>query len=498
MHPTLKKVVPLRDGLWHLGQVNDAAELRDGGMDEPRELGLRLAAEEKFQESIPPLQHAVNEDPEDFAARLALGQSLAKASRWGHAEAHLARAAALRPKSREARFSYGDVLLKVGKFPQAEREFVEATRLRPLWKKLTMAVRSLVQPEKFRLDSNPPTHDSRAKLAFARARGANIEHARRNLADADPNPEWRRSQRGRRLNVPNQPLIRRETKIFAIGSCFALEIRHELMRRGFDVYPKYGAVAFDPATQILNSLPDRDNVNHYDTFTIRQEFELAFGDRHFDPSSFWQIRGRSINKVMGQEVVWQDPHRKNIYASDEAGLIDLSRKVDRCIRQGIMDADVYVITLGLIETWRDTVTGLHACSYPGTGGGGGAAQCALHIASFQDNYENLRRVCELVFGRFPDKKIILTVSPVALEKTFTAQDVVVANTESKAQLRAVAGQICREFPNVSYFPSFELFLYHDLFHDNGRHVARDGVSVVVDFFANCFLAPEAAELPRKG
>jgi hypothetical protein len=84
------------------------------------------------------------------------------------------------------------------------------------------------------------------------------------------------------------------------------------------------------------------------------------------------------------------------------------------------------------------------------------------------------------------------VSPVALERTFRDLDVVIANMESKATLRAVAGQICREFPNVHYLPSYELFAYHDLFHDNGRHATRDGVSVVLELFAQCFLAPDAA------
>ena len=70
-------------------------------------------------------------------------------------------------------------------------------------------------------------------------------------------------------------------------------------------------------------------------------------------------------------------------------------------------------------------------------------------------------------------------------------DVVLANMESKCTLRAVAGQICREFKNVHYLPSFELFIYHDLFHDNGRHAAQDGVGVVVDLFSKCFIAPDA-------
>ncbi len=484
----------LRDGLWHQGSVSNSAELRAAAERDPRGIGLQLAGEKKYHEAVPLLQRAIVLKPADFEAHLWLGRSLAATSRWPAAEPILERAVALRPKSAEAHFYYGDVLLKVGKFAAAEAEFCATLRNRPWWKKITTAIRARIQPQpKYRLDINPATYDPAAKLAFATHRRENIEYARSRITDEDPNASWKKAERGRRIHIQNTPIIRRDTKIFAIGSCFALEIRHELARRGFDVYPKYSEIQFDPKSQILNSLPDRDNINHYDTFTIRQEFEQAFGEQHFSPGDFWQVEGRTINKVMGRGTVWQDPYRKNVYAGKAAEIADLSRKLDDCIRAGLLAADVYVITLGLIETWRNTKNGLHACSYPGTGGGGGAGiQSELHVAGFQENYENMRRVCELVFQRFPEKQIILTVSPVALERTFRDLDVVIANMESKATLRAVAGQICREFPNVHYLPSYELFAYHDLFHDNGRHATRDGVEVVLDLFGQCFLAPDAA------
>ena len=33
-------------------------------------------------------------------------------------------------------------------------------------------------------------------------------------------------------------------------------------------------------------------------------------------------------------------------------------------------------------------------------------------------------------------------------------------------------------------------MYHDLHHDNGRHATRDGVGIVLDLFAKCFIASE--------
>lgn len=489
--PESKELFRMRDGLWHQGTfADDEAKLRESAEKDARGAGLQLFAEKKYLPAIPILERAAQLHPDDFHVRLALGRSLVAGSRWPAAEPHLARAVELDPQSADAHFQYGDVLLKVGRFAAAEEQFRAVLQLRPFWKKVTTTVRSWIQPQKkYPPHLNPATHDAAVKLAFATARREGIERAAGLAGAMDPNKAWGKSERGRKFGVRNTPLIGPDTKIFAIGSCFALEIRHELMHRGFNVFPKYHAIEFNPQTQILNSLPERDNINHYDTFTIRQEFEQAFAGSHFRPEDFWTVQGRGINRVMKQETVWQDPYRKNIYATDQAGIEDISRKVDACMLEGIMAADVYIMTLGLIETWRNTTNGLHACTYPGVGGGGGAAQTELHVAGFEENYANLRRVCELIFARFPEKQIILTVSPVALESTFRETDVVLANMESKCTLRAVAGQICREFPNVHYLPSYELFMYHDLFHDNGRHATRDGVNVVLDMFAKCFLAP---------
>jgi hypothetical protein len=74
------------------------------------------------------------------------------------------------------------------------------------------------------------------------------------------------------------------------------------------------------------------------------------------------------------------------------------------------------------------------------------------------------------------------VSPVPLGRTFTDDDIVIANGYSKAQLRAVAGQIDAEFDNVIYWPSYEIALRADLFRPDGRHITEDGVRFIMDRF----------------
>lgn len=487
----MRDLFPLRHGLWHRGSyAGRQEEIEREAARDPRAFGLRLFEEKRYEEAEPVLRWAAERHPDSFDVHFALARSLWQVSRWGESVPFFARAAELEPNSNEAHLHYGEALLKLGKFAEAEREFRRVINRQPLIGKIKARLAGKSSHPVLPPPVNPVEGDVYDKLAFCVARRETIANARKKIISKEkPNTAWKRTERGRKLTVRNIPIINRSSKIFTMGSCFALEIRHELRRRGFDVYPKYDEIEFDQTSQILDSLPDRDNINHYDTFTIRQEVELAFGQSHYRPEDFWEVRDSAINKVMRRDSVYQDPYRKNIYAADAAGILEVSRKVGGAIRDGLERADVYVFTLGLIESWLNTANGLYVCSYPGTGGGGGAAQTVLHVGTFQENYENLKRVCDLIFGAFPQKHIILTVSPVALERTFRDMDVVVANMESKTLLRAAAGQICREYPNVHYLPSFELFAYHDLAHDNGRHATRDGVETVLDLFDRCFMEP---------
>lgn len=79
------------------------------------------------------------------------------------------------------------------------------------------------------------------------------------------------------------------------------------------------------------------------------------------------------------------------------------------------------------------------------------------------------------------------MSPVALSRTFSESDVITANTESKSILRAVAGELRREFPNLVYWPSYEIALAQDVYQDDGRHVTPEGVKQIVDQFVSVHL-----------
>lgn len=297
----------------------------------------------------------------------------------------------------------------------------------------------------------------------------------------EPITDWRVAKAGSIISVQRNPLIGPEAKIFAMGSCFAVEIRKALSDLGFDVLPKYYGIEFDRAVMKLSGLPVRDSINHYDTFTIRQEFERAFAPQEPREEDYWRVDSKVFADA-GPEV-YQDPARKLVFGRDLEAAFEATRKLDACLQTAVREADVYIITLGLTEVWKNLRNGRYACQAPLKPN----PDAAFERSDFASNLANMRRVCGLLREHFPQKKVILTVSPVALRRTFTGRDIVVANMESKSILRTVAGQIEREFDNVLYWPSFEVASRENIFEQDGRHVSAAGVDKIVSAFvaAHC-------------
>ena len=271
-----------------------------------------------------------------------------------------------------------------------------------------------------------------------------------------------------------------------MGSCFAVEIRNALRVLNYDVYPKYELINVDKEKQKIGSLPVRDNINHYDTFLIRQEIERALSGSHYDDNNFWELHHNKSNEKLKSSSVYQDPFRRHVYGIDKSSVIAASKAIDNSIDEGIEKADIVIITLGLTEVWRQKSSGFYVCMGPSSEEDEINSYVEPYLSKFKDNYDNLSSIIKAIFSKYPDKIIIITVSPVALNRTFTGQDVVVANMQSKSTLRTVAGEICNKYENVFYWPSYEFAMYEDIFRDDGRHVESRNVSRIIGSFINTF------------
>ncbi len=288
--------------------------------------------------------------------------------------------------------------------------------------------------------------------------------------------------------VPAKRLLHPDTKIFTMGSCFAFEVRRALHKRGFRIYPDYKVVPFDPATQVYDKVLERNTMFHYDTFVMRQEFEEIFGLWTDRAANFCEVRNQPANQILGSDVVYQDPTRRLVYGKTLPLLTELSEGISKATREGIAQSDVIVLTLGLTEVWSHNKTGRHFCLPPGAGLGGGEGLASFRASVFSENIKNMRAILDLITAHYPEKHVVISVSPVHLEQTYTGLDVGTASTESKSILRAVAGQIVREYKNATYYPAYEMaqFWRMPVFNKDGRHVLSTFADRVVAGFVAIF------------
>jgi hypothetical protein len=268
--------------------------------------------------------------------------------------------------------------------------------------------------------------------------------------------------------------MEREDKVFAIGSCFARGVEVALIDHKMDVLSKTAEFDSFPA---MNGELELGFTNKYNTFSIYNELRWAL-----DPAAKFP---RESLVDLGNDVFY-DPHTNP--ALQLAGLEETihRREIMQIVTRRISQCRVVIITLGLIEVWRDTmanvfinqlIPGMHS-SYPD--------RYELHLTNFVENLSNLEQIHGLL-GQFghQDVQIVVTVSPVPLQATFSGEDVVIANTYSKSLLRAVAQEWAAAHKNVHYFPSYEIVQNSDrrlTWEEDMRHVKGDVVRHIMGLF----------------
>jgi hypothetical protein len=95
----------------------------------------------------------------------------------------------------------------------------------------------------------------------------------------------------------------------------------------------------------------------------------------------------------------------------------------------------------------------------------------------------------------PEKRFLVTVSPVPMWRTFRAEDVLIANTYSKSLLRTVAGCLVNESADVDYFPSYESVMLSQrdqVWDDDQLHVTNEFVGKVVRRLIGTYLRGSVA------
>lgn len=232
--------------------------------------------------------------------------------------------------------------------------------------------------------------------------------------------------------------------IFTIGSCFARHVEQMLEQCGFAI-PSRAAVKADPQFALIG----HNILNNYGVPSIRNELRWAL-----DPAQPFREE-QAFVEVSPDKFI--DLHLNHAIKPTAIDVVRARRRAILAGYQSVRDCRVVIVTLGLAECWFDSWTGIYLNTAPRR-----ALlrrwpdRFQLHVLDYADVLAGLEEILDLLrtYGH-PEVRVLMTVSPVPLTSTFRAQDVMLANTYSKAVLRAAAEAVCLRHDWVDYYPSFE-------------------------------------------
>jgi hypothetical protein len=250
--------------------------------------------------------------------------------------------------------------------------------------------------------------------------------------------------------LPSEPLICHDTRVIAFGSCFAARFAEWLAEHGFNR-------AFDSGSDqsIVRNQLESPSV-------VAQQFRWAFGE--LDP----------------EHALWIGPDKRRFEATEDRRLR---------LRETLRRAEVLIITLGVSETWFDTMSGEPIWRVPprelhGTN------RYALRVVTVAESIEALETIHRLRCAHMPGTKILYTVSPQRHNATFRGISPIVANVASKAVLTVAVDEFLRAHSEelnktYFYFPGFEIAtqLFLDPLAEDNRHLREHHADLVLDVFA---------------
>jgi hypothetical protein len=280
-------------------------------------------------------------------------------------------------------------------------------------------------------------------------------------------------------------------RVATAGSCFAQQIGRHLRASGYDY------VDLEPAPP---GLPPSDHLvwgygmysaRYGNVYTSRQLVQLVQrATGQFTPAEdWWQKDGGVV-----------DPFRPTIEPEPFGSVAEL-----RALRAEHLErtaevftrADVLVFTMGLTEAWLSREDGACFPLCPGTAGGNyDEGRHQLRNLGSAEVRADMEQFLSLARALNPRLEIMLTVSPVSMMATASAQQVSVATTYSKSVLRAVAGELYDAHDFIDYFPSYDMVTGpagRGAFYKEGmREVSPAGV----DFVMRAFVSEHPPTTPR--
>lgn len=290
-----------------------------------------------------------------------------------------------------------------------------------------------------------------------------------------------------------------DTTVATAGSCFAQHIGTYLRMAGCNVQD-----AERPLQAMTDKIAKRFgyglfSARYGNIYTARQMCELLEDVRsgHVHDAHVWTKSNVFVDAFRPTIEPEGLETREEVRLHRTHHLIRVAAMLER--------TDVFVFTLGLTECWQHIPTGRTYPVCPGVAGGiFDPGQHRFHNFTHAEVLADLHRLHDLLRSFNPDMALILTVSPVPLTATATDAHVLNATTQSKATLRAAAGEFIANTVNTDYVPSFEIITAPasggPWFDGNMRSVSTAGVEKVMSIFLAAHglieAAPEATPTPQ--
>ncbi|MCF8069626.1 MAG: GSCFA domain-containing protein [Desulfobacterales bacterium] len=264
--------------------------------------------------------------------------------------------------------------------------------------------------------------------------------------------------------------------VFTMGSCFARNIESRLIENGIHV----------PTRDFIQTQEGLAPgfLNLYSVASIYNELSWAL-----DSNDIYDFDNNLIEIQPDGFVDIHLAHRVKIAPQTD---VIQTRKSILTLTSSVRKAKVVLITLGLVESWWDRLTKKHLNvtphkqvmrKYPN--------RFELHVLDYNEVLSYLEKsLCLIKQYAEESIRVVLTVSPVPLSRTFTEKDVSVANSYSKSLLRTVSEKIVQDHDFVDYYPSYESVLLSNpemAWKSDRIHVKSEMVSVIIERMINEYL-----------
>jgi GSCFA family len=250
--------------------------------------------------------------------------------------------------------------------------------------------------------------------------------------------------------MPPEPFINPRTRVTFIGCCFGSSLLDHVKTLDYSE-PGDIDTQFMPISETLST-----------SFAMRQMFE-------------WQFEGVKPDRalVKGNRLM-------EINFSDELWMHSLDR---------LADTDVFILMISSAEIWYDEPSG--GVTWRETPGAHPTRQ-KFRTSTFEENRANLRTIYDVVRRHRPQAKIILMLSPIPMIATHRPQSCIVANTVSKAVIRAAMDEVWREVAeegHLLYCPFYEVIQegfganpYGGHYNGDRRHINDQALDYLIRLF----------------